>query len=30
MVPIEIQDKIFLYLSWEELDESRELQSKYF
>ena len=29
MIPIEIQDKIFLYLSWEELEKSRELQSNY-
>ena len=29
MIPIEIQDKIFLYLSFEDLEKSRELQSPY-
>ena len=29
MLPTEIQDKIFLYLSWRELENSREIQSPY-
>ena len=30
MIPTEIKDKIFLYLSWEELENSREIQSPYY
>jgi hypothetical protein len=29
MLPTELQDKIFLYLSCEELEKSRELQNNY-
>ena len=29
MIPIEIQDKIFLYFDYENLERTRELQSNY-